>query len=95
MQNAISAARQRGPTRRQQPTHYAARVLRDVDAWTDPVIVRLINADDRGSLRETVTSWPRPGSDMPVAGDECVVVFDDTDEPIITAWKRPGWGTDA
>ena len=36
---------------------------------------------------ELVRRWMPRGTDLPAAGDDCLLVFDETDEPWLVAWS--------
>jgi hypothetical protein len=75
-----------------QPSHFTGVVTRAPASRASNVGVVLPFADDDGTILHTISSWPSPGASLPAAGDACIVIFDDTREPSIVAWKRPGWG---
>jgi hypothetical protein len=56
------------------------------------VKVQAVDDASGGRLYLGEAPWPKPaGKELPGAGDECLVAFDETRAPWVVAWAVPGW----
>jgi hypothetical protein len=69
------------------PPAWRAVVIEAPEKADDYVTVRAVNTASGGEYSIGSSSWPSPNNkELPEAGDECIVLLDETRDPWIVAW---------